>query len=131
MDEIIDYIVETPQNTNPNILRSMLNNLSPGSGWLTVDVYEENDPATGTRYITNFDTAEPIVRALPYVCFVFHWFDPETGEPWDLEYRIPTSLNYTNDEKFIEIRIPADSSSSGYLFQAQNIHSPLVGRFFT
>lgn len=41
MDEIIDYVVETPQNTNPNILRGMLNNLSPGGGsnWLIVDLH--------------------------------------------------------------------------------------------
>ena len=31
MDEIIDYVMETPGNTNPNVLRGMLNN-SGGSG---------------------------------------------------------------------------------------------------
>ena len=33
MDEIIDYVIETPQNTNPNVLRGMLENLSGGGFW--------------------------------------------------------------------------------------------------
>ena len=31
MDEIIDYVMETPGNTNPNVLRGMLNNSGGGS----------------------------------------------------------------------------------------------------
>ena len=30
-DEIFNYVMETPENTNPNVLRSLLNNLDSGT----------------------------------------------------------------------------------------------------
>ena len=38
MDEIIDYVMETPGNTNPNVLRGMLNNRGGGSDILLVNM---------------------------------------------------------------------------------------------
>lgn len=42
VDDVFDYVMETPGNTNPNILRSLLNNLDSGSssggGVLVVNV---------------------------------------------------------------------------------------------
>lgn len=44
MDEIIDYVVETPQNTNPNILRGMLQNLGGGgSNDFVLTVIRDNE----------------------------------------------------------------------------------------
>jgi hypothetical protein len=38
MDEVIDYVMETPGNTNPNVLRGMLQNSSGGGNVLVVKV---------------------------------------------------------------------------------------------
>lgn len=123
MDEIIDYVVKTPQDTNPNVLRDMLNNLS-SDDWLTVNVYQQLNPEAGAPpYITDFDTVEPIVRAMPFVEFVYHLFDRKTGEPLPLESYWPDDFYYIDDESVIVIHV----DDWGYNLKAENIHSPLVG----
>ena len=46
MDEIIDYVMETPGNTNPNVLRGMLNNRGGGGSdilFVNMTVEETDD----------------------------------------------------------------------------------------
>lgn len=38
MDEVINYVMETPGNTNPNVLRGMLQNSSGGGTALAVEM---------------------------------------------------------------------------------------------
>ena len=32
IDNVFNYVMESPENTNPNVLRNMLNNLKSGGG---------------------------------------------------------------------------------------------------
>ena len=65
MEEIIDYIMHTPENTNPNILREMMKNggdSGGGSGDLTIEDWQydaDNDiltaPFTAQEYTEGGD----------------------------------------------------------------------------
>lgn len=51
MEEIINYAINTPENTNPNILRSMLQTASNSSSGGVAFVTVSYDEATDTEYI--------------------------------------------------------------------------------
>lgn len=62
MEEIIDYIMHTPGNTNPNILREMMKNGGGSSGDLTIEdwQYDADDdiltaPFTAQEYTEGGD----------------------------------------------------------------------------
>lgn len=53
IDEIISYIMDTPENTNPNILKEMLNEMASGGGSSRVfavhcDNWNSNNTPAGT-----------------------------------------------------------------------------------
>ena len=59
MDEVINYVMETPGNTNPNVLRGMLQNSSGGGNALIVKV----EPNTETGKLTMNKTWKEIFDA--------------------------------------------------------------------
>lgn len=66
MEEIIDYIMHTPGNTNPNILREMMKNGGDGSGDGSFTVIDVSDSTKARDYnetvyrLTEAKTAEAI-----------------------------------------------------------------------
>lgn len=62
VDDVFDYVMETPGNTNPNVLRSLLNNLdsggSSGGGILVVNV---SDGALDKKYSEILASTMPVV----------------------------------------------------------------------
>ena len=65
-DEIFDYVMNSPENTNPAILKSMLNNVEDkSSGPLIVHI---NGTSSGDEYIYTVDkTAREILASFPNV----------------------------------------------------------------
>ena len=107
MDEIIDYVMETPQNTNPNVLRSMLENLNGGSSESNNFVFTY-DPATRMTNKTYAEIAEAMKNHKLVLCdiiidntyggtyIVTRVFDDTTNS----EYRItfaPEIMDYGED----------------------------------
>lgn len=45
MEEIINNVMQSPENTNPNVLRSQLSEIDGGSGSGGVRVYERTNDA--------------------------------------------------------------------------------------
>ena len=108
MEEIIDYVVETPQNTNPNISRGMLSKLG-GSGMKVIPFpWDDN-----TQYI---EAAE--VDALI------------TDLPDAFEYEITTSNEKILMRVLYEYKsVGLSSGNLVYLFQP--IRNPTKDKEFT
>lgn len=71
MDEVINYVMDTPGNTNPNVLRGMLENSSSGSSGGGLVVHAEVDE-TGKDPIYTLDkTGQEILDAYPWVKCVY------------------------------------------------------------
>lgn len=72
MDEIINYIMETPGNTNPNVLRGMLENSSSGSSGSGLVVHADIDETDPENTIYTLDkTGQEILDAYPWVKCVY------------------------------------------------------------
>lgn len=65
IDDVFNYVMNTPDNTNPNVLRSMLNNLEGGGGGgvLVVTVTIVEDPGGGQRLVCDKTTGQ-IINAI-------------------------------------------------------------------
>lgn len=63
MDEIINYVMENPENTNPNVLRNMLENYnSSGGGLLIVNVVPDETTEEEGVYVAD-KTAKELYEA--------------------------------------------------------------------
>lgn len=58
-EEIIQYILQSPENTNPNVLKGMLDELDSNKGGdnMVVSLFESSD---NDYYLSNYDTKEPV-----------------------------------------------------------------------
>lgn len=68
MDDIIDYIMQSPENTNPNVLRDMLENNNGGSGinsMLNVQMFYEETKTGARTYLDH--TWQEIWDAYPFI----------------------------------------------------------------
>lgn len=69
-EDIINYITQTPENTNPNIIRGMLNKEGPGTSPIMIVHFELSDFDTdpyGTYYarsVTSDKTIDEIAEAV-------------------------------------------------------------------
>ena len=119
MEEIIDYVTETPQNTNPNVLKGMLNKLASGEGGesggssiLVVECYHEVDTETGASggyFIAQTTyTAEAIQTHEPLVCFAI-W--DSTGAYQTFEWLKQSMYDDTEGYKFITDSVIFTASS--------------------
>lgn len=57
IDNVFNYVMESPENTNPNVLRNMLNNLKSGSGGSSSDhvyIYESYYNVLDVSYVGGF-----------------------------------------------------------------------------
>ena len=75
MDEVINYVMDTPGNTNPNVLRGMLEKSSNGSSGGGLVVHADIDE-TGKDPIYTLDkTGQEILDAYPWVKCVYNRTD--------------------------------------------------------
>ena len=74
MDEIINYVMTNPENTNPNILRSMLENYGGGGGLFVVNVIPDETDESGETYIAD-KTAKECYDAFMAGMNVYCYYD--------------------------------------------------------
>lgn len=102
-DEIFNYVMDDPEDTNPNVLKSLLNNISGGSsGTFIVNINAEN---VGGEYIFTADaTAGEIEEAVKagqqvigmmsgasggyeeYRPYTLNCFMAQTGSMWGFQF---------------------------------------------
>ena len=82
MDEVINYVMETPGNTNPNVLRSMLNNSSGSSDGIfkaTFSGLTSNDNASCDKTFEEFLAAYEAGKLIK-----IYYQDDESGQTSEL-----------------------------------------------
>lgn len=58
-EEIIQYVLQSPENTNPNVLKGMLDELDNNKGGdnMVISLFDNPD---NDYYLSNYDTKEPV-----------------------------------------------------------------------
>lgn len=79
MEEIINYAINTPENTNPNVLRSMLQTTSNGGSGGVAFVTLSHDETTNTTYIDkSYNELENLVLVEKKLVFCFDvWYEAD------------------------------------------------------
>ena len=116
IQDILNYVMHTPANTNPNVLKSMLNELSNGSGELkkitldgTLDnIFGRRDSTFGTE----LGQAMEEEKAIAIITIDFSFILPNT--------RFTTIMNAVYDE-----------SESAYYFNSSGAHGTSNGYTYT
>lgn len=111
-EEIFDYVMESPENTNPAILRSMLNELSSGSGGGGIFPVEINDEFTIADKTSAEIEAALLAKQFP-VLFAFDQCFSFTNLSRDGMGRLYASFMYANGEEGVvgEIQVKHDGSA--------------------
>ncbi len=67
INDVFNYVMESPDNTNPNVLRSMLNSLESGGGGASALFITVTQTKEGTSTTETWDkTAGEIMDAMPF-----------------------------------------------------------------
>ena len=112
IQEVIDFICQTPENTNPNVLKGMLEELSGGTptGSLPITV-------NGTYDVTNYASVVVNVTDYPsgvkYSQFSIYQYDGASGEDEEVFHCIiPYQQGFTWNQLINSSYCPLDSTGS-------------------
>ena len=106
-EDIVNYVMDNPDNTNPAVLRDMLSQLSGGGGSLPFDVFVIETTKISNQHILT-KTAGEIIEAANGGALVLmnlsDWEVNKSGSPWGI-------LKYANDN---------EQETNRYTFQFSN-----------